>query len=183
MQCKGFVKTLDYGVEAQTSVDFVKFLFIMGDKTVQFKKWVAPLLAVSLSVLDSSAVALPKGVTADDGQYTVTLAFTGNLASASAPQLVPLKAVAYHHHSKPNNLTVFKITDPNSIYKELIVVNSDPFTTTGVRHYTDRVTLKNSPVALTLKGEIDMKTGDNKGSWAATDGSKGTYVVHFIDNA
>lgn len=145
---------------------------------MHFKKWAAPLLGISLSVLAGHALAGQPGFVDVDGDYFETIEFDGTLTSAPSVKLVPLTLKATRQHSQPNRLTTFRITNPTSLYQSFTPVSSDPFSKSGPRHYVDTLTLKNpANIVITLSGTVDLAKGKNGGFWTATDGSKGTFRV------
>lgn len=146
---------------------------------MRFNKWVAPLLAVSLSVVAAHALADVNKVGAD-GESTETIVLRViHPGTPALPALPPLKVKASRHHSEPERLTLFTVVEPTAVYKSLIVLHSDPFTIKApTRRYRDTLTLTAHSAELTLDGVVDESTHTSYGTWKGSNGSSGIFFTH-----
>lgn len=142
-------------------------------------KWVAPLLAVSLSAVAAHAVADVQKAGADGEMEETIVLRVIHSGTPALPALPLLKVKASRHHSAPERLTLFTVAEPTSVYKSLTILHSDPFTSKApMRRYRDALTFTSSPVVLTLDGVVDESAHNSYGTWKGSNGSSGIFFTH-----
>jgi hypothetical protein len=109
-------------------------------------------------------------------EFVMHIAFTldakHSARTCHVPAVLDLQ-VSRHHPVRETRFTPVK----GSPYKSVIVLSSDVYKKTAViRHYTDRVLLKDSSVEIILRGEKNHAKNINSGKWSNNVGCRGYFT-------
>ena len=102
------------------------------------------------------------------GEFPESLIFKVAADAASSCAVPPplVLTVVRNHPQKP--LSTLRL-NPDSPYSSAVVLASDPYNATSIRHYTDEV--KHGAITMILKGQSKPRGG----TWSDNKGCKGSF--------